>query len=485
MTQNISNWFITDDNRAKAQVKYELKLLESRLGKFLTVYRRTDPCPDGLRILCGLLSNKYLDYLKCIGYKNPPYFSELHKSNISVDWFDHINLILNFKERLSKVIKLEEERKLALEIASLYHQLISTNSREVAFSNGSGVINESEDYLKHLFQKDSIKLWLKTLVEFWNLRDDQNQEPTIFFRNWTQVSLQHALDFFANEQLVDLVNAIFFYKLYPDKLFNELIHPEKLVSIRMRLSALHCFIERLQKELFNTVDQREIKPRVDYLFHGDELPQGIMIEVNQEFREIIQSAVKQLKIKFTPENEAQVTLERLHDLLMAYKFWFNPNRLIDAVMVLQQRLVKEKTTEEADLAVFHQEMIVLYRQLTTTECLDLYGYFANNDSRYLLYTLFIIGQGQSLDWLNELNKVEKLAIESVFQALKCVMEALRVELKNRHVSTEPYIYDLAKQYLQAGRRNRDAVYRIIAIYGRETVTISDNVEKLFCFMEGN
>lgn len=154
-----------------------------------------------------------------------------------------------------------------------------------------------------------------------------------------------------------------------------------------------------------------------------------MIEVNEVYRDIIQLAVKNLRVQFTPENNEKVTLERLHDLGRAYKFWFNPNRLIDAVMVLQQRLVTESISQEEDLETFHQEMLVLYRQLTTTECLDLYGYFANNDSRYLLYTLYSINNGYSLDWLPSLNSSERNAIARVYQALKCVMEALRVELK--------------------------------------------------------
>jgi hypothetical protein len=188
-------------------------------------------------------------------------------------------------------------------------------------------------------------------------------------------------------------------------------------------------------------------------------------------------------VQFTAESEEQITLERLYDLGRAYKFWFNPNRLIDAVMVLQQRLINNKEHAENKILEFHQHMLILYRQLTTTACLDLYGYFANKDSRYLLYTLYTIAQGGPIDWLHSLSSVEKNAIKRVFQALQCVMETLRTELKNRHVTTEPYVYDLAKQQLHTGRRNREAVYRLLAIYGRETITMSASLEKLFNFVE--
>ena len=77
----------------------------------------------------------------------------------------------------------------------------------------------------------------------------------------------------------------------------------------------------------------------------------------------------------------------------------------------------------------------------------------------------------------------KYASNRIFQALQCVMEALRDELKIRHAATEPYAYDLAKQQIHTGRRNRDAVFRIIAIYGSEAVTLNNTVEELFNFIE--
>lgn len=337
--------------------------------------------------------------------------------------------------------------------------------------------------LTQLLNERNLSLWLTSLVNFWNKNTAQPKELSVHFRDWQPDQQQSALHFFSTPALVDLVNAIFFYKLFPDKLFNEFMHPEKLVSVRMRLGLIHRFIEMLQQQLYSSALQQGLSIGIDYLFHGDELPQGIMIEVNDDFREIIQSAIKKLKLPYSPENEVQDTLERLHDLGLAYRFWFNPNRLIDAVMVLEQRLVKNRTSGEHNLTEFEQEMVLLYGQLTTTECLNLYGYFANNDSRYLLYTLLSIKEGQANDWLPVLQPREKKAIASVFNALRCVMEALREALKNRHVTTEPFVYDLAKECVKAGRRNRDAVFRILAIYTQETVTHSDRIEKLLSEME--
>ena len=63
------------------------------------------------------------------------------------------------------------------------------------------------------------------------------------------------------------------------------------------------------------------------------------------------------------------------------------------------------------------------------------------------------------------------------------MDALREELKIRHATTEPYFYDLEKEQLQIGQRNRDAVFRIIAIYGGEALPHNATVEELFNIIE--
>lgn len=480
MAQNIPNlrqWFIKDEYETLAKIKYEQKQLESRLNKCLQHETGDTLFSTEVNALCEALSQKYVDYLQVVDSSLIGQRIELPVPGRTLNWQQQHLLILHLKQQLCKTISHQEECKIIKEIASLYYHFNRLTHAPHVISRE---IDEHSESLKKIFRKENLQMWLISIVDFYN---EHNGHETMLFHDWPSQQLQLALDFFAAPKLVDLVNALFFYKLYPDKLFKELIHPEKLVSIRMRIGLLHHHIELLEQRLYNVALQHGLKPEVDYLFHGDELPQGIIIEVDEEFRELIQLAIKSVKISYTHESEEKVTLERLHDLGLAYKFWFNPNRLIDAVMVLQQRLVKDDIVEENKLSVFLQKMILLYEQLTTTECLDLYGYFANNDSRYLLYTLIAIDKEQPLEWLPPLSLAEKNAISQVLHALQCVMEALRDELKLRHVTTEPYGYDLEKSHFHTGRRNRDAVFRIIAIYGGETISPNNRVEELFSFIE--
>lgn len=483
-TSHLSNWFVTDDNRIKAQIKNELKHLDCIFNKcmeeFLSDYHSS---PDELNALCDSIIHKYLYYLNLLGgHLNDQTLSNVLPITLT-QWPHHQTMLTQLKDQLFKSLPFEEERDVIVKIISVYYQCKKSLYPELTTGIDLSETNDALTYLKEILQTTEVESCLSALVDCWNQRSLGTVELSVFFRNWSNVELEEAIKLSIHEDWIDLINAIFFYKLYPEKLFDELIHPEKLVSVTTRLSILHQFVELLHHELNNAANQHGLTPGIDYFFHGDELPQGIMIDVKTKDRELIQNAIKRLRVTFTLENEALVTLDILHDIGRAYKFWFNPNRLIDAVMVLQQRLVKYKVSVEEDLRAFKLEMVKLYHQLTTTECMDLYGYFANDDSRFLIYSLHTILEKKSLDWLPALTENQSNAILQVYQALNCVMEALRDELKCRHVSTEPYAYDLSAIYTRAGRRNREAVFRIIAVYGTEPPKISDHLEKLFNTIE--
>lgn len=337
--------------------------------------------------------------------------------------------------------------------------------------------------LLQLFSKQQFNIWLEGLVDLWNKCDVAGIELVTVFHDWNVEQQQAAWDYFSNPKFADLVNAIFFYKIHPEQLFADVIHFEKLISVQMRLRVLHYYIESMQQHLYRAALQNGLIPGVDYFLHDEELPQGIMLEVNDEYKQMIQTAIKGLKLNANPMPAKRVAVDCLYDLSRAYKFWFNPSRLIDAVMVLQQNLLSDVQGQERNWMLLQDKMKALYSQLTTGECLDLYGYFANNDTRYLLYTFCHIFQGGTFDWLPPLNHEEKIAVVDVFDILRCVMEALRIELRNRQLLAEPYSYDLAKPNMEIDQRNRNAVFRVIKIYKRIHGTSGDVIEQLFQSME--
>lgn len=474
MTQNISHishWQVTDTDQAKALIKYELNYLKNSLHQYLNTPESLKKHSNEVNVLCQAIANKYFNYLCLLENTTEIHLPELVATPC---YIKHFHLILSLERELARTLGLAVKKALIIELIQLYQMVNSAGSFESLH-----LLSVHSNQLKQLFHKPKLDLWLIGLVDFWSQHDSMLIELPALFYDWDILQQKAALDFFSETTFVDLVNTLFFYKLYPDRLFGHLIHPEKLISVRMRLGVLHYYIESIQQHLYTASVKNGLKPGVDHLLHGNELPKGIMIEVDDSFREVIQQAIKKLKVGYIPHNSQQEIRELLSDLESAYKFWFNPNRLIDAVMVLQRNLVSD--TQEKN--TFESEMVLAFKKLTTTECLDLYGYFANKDTKFLLYTFFAIIQNVTFDWLPPLHERDKEVLNKVFHALLSVMEALRIELKHRHVTTDTYTYELMHETIHIGHRNRDAVFRVLTLYGCNAPTHNDTMEQLFRLVE--
>ena len=465
MAQNIS-WLVSDCVRAKALIQDKLYSLKNKLRLYLDEANGLTVHADKIIALCGTLADTYQEYLHLLDNKIE---TAAPVAPLGSYRAEHFNLILNLEQTCSQMIVLEERTRLIREIISLYRVIKPANTPKPT--------NEHSELLKQIFCAYDLESWLSGLIDFWG----QFELTSALFHDWSIAQQQMAVDFFSETKFVALVNAIFFYKLNPDKLFAQVTHPDKLISVRARLGVLHYCIESLQQQLTYLAAYNNLNSGIDQLFHGDELPQGVMIDADEEHRKVILSAIKKLTMKVRLPPTQQAPFERISDLFRAYKFWFNPNRLIDVVMLLQQSLVSP-TVKNKEL-LFQQAMVLLFARLPTTECMDLYGYFTNKDSSYFLYTFFAITQNNSFDWLPQLTEEEHTTVGDVFQAVCTVMEALRIELKNRQVTTAPYVYNLKKQNPYIGHRNRDAVFRAIAIYSRQTATHSDAIEQLFQLIE--
>ncbi|BCA96859.1 hypothetical protein TUM19329_32200 [Legionella antarctica] len=258
MTQNkpdLSHWFDTDDFRGLAEIKFQMKKLESHLNKYLNLENEQGFCPPEANTLCHALAHKYLEYLKLIDGSKYNSCFEFPMPGKTLNWHKQYLLILHLKQQLFRTTSLEEECRLIAEIASLYYHF-NQLTRPPLLSTTS---NNSELF-KKIFRQEELQSWLIAVVDFWNESNVQSLEPSTLFHEWNPQQLQGALDYFSAPDLVSLVNALFFYKLYPDKLFNELIHPEKLVSVRARVGLLHHYIERLESNLYSTALQQGLKP---------------------------------------------------------------------------------------------------------------------------------------------------------------------------------------------------------------------------------
>lgn len=149
-------------------------------------------------------------------------------------------------------------------------------------------------------------------------------------------------------------------------------------------------------------------------------------------------------------------------------------------MVLKQKIASEHPDKASE---FYQQMRELYGQLATTDCLDLYGYFANKASCYLMRTLLSIQQNDNHPWLPELTEQEKQAINNMYEDLNCVMEALREELVSRNIVTKPYDRHLSGKKISPGQRIRATVIRILSLYSKKMANNNSKLEHLFALLE--
>ena len=100
MTQNIlllAQEWLTERDRERAQIKYEVNVLEARLYKCIEASNDLKYCPDEAILLCDSLVLKYKDYIKLIDAElNCDDFESLEQHK-KVHWLEYYKLILNLK----------------------------------------------------------------------------------------------------------------------------------------------------------------------------------------------------------------------------------------------------------------------------------------------------------------------------------------------------------------------------------------------------
>ncbi len=481
--QGDAHWLVSDANRAKALIKYDIKQQESLLKHYLadgtTSFALT---LDDAMIVCESLRQRYGDYLHAIGGDEAGDFSSENdhvQGDTVAACYEHIQFLKQqFIGARTTADAIQHINALGWQYQHLRCLLARNAVQSVKKADGMNFSRAIEP----LVQANSPTDWLQAVVQFVNQSELSLADQLSHMSTLDNQHVLHLSRAFNQPDYLRLMSDIFFCKLYPQRLFKQALHPEKLVSVKSRLSLLYEVIEMLHQALVQTLVQRGLQPIQDYLFHGEELPQGIEMTVGDDSLEVIQLVIKSLRMNLMLVNECQLGVNQLDEVFRAYKFWFNPNRLIDAVMILDQKTSSHGTRLAADDSM-HQLILTIYRQRTTTECLDLYGYFANKDSSYLMRTLLVLKGGIDVSWLPTLTQVEKNAVQRVYHRLEWVMNALRDELATRHITTAPYNRALPAKPITPGRRNRNAVARIITLYGREDAEINAKIEQLFSAVE--
>lgn len=473
LKQLMGQWLIDESTRNKALLKHEIKLLENRLQKMMGDGKNLRLRTQEAAQCCSDLSIKYANLVALLKPDD-----SCDSSSSMIDCGNSPSrcyaAIQTLKQQIYLSMTVVEEIKIIRKLKQHYDYLqIQLN----------GLQPQSIEYiqyaltgqLKTLLESTSCADLLLSMVAFANDAGEGMFSSLALVAQLNDDEILQFANLLKQQELTVIINNIFFYKFNPQQLFKQMLHPEKLLSVKARLTMLHQLLENLYQIVTQTLKQRGLGELPDRIFHGNELLQGVTINLVNDAQDLIITALKEWRISTVTASDSEIAKNKLADMFLAYKFWFNPDRLIDTIMSLQQQF----GCSPENYKKFFQDMLDLFQQLSTTECMDLYGYFANKDSCYLMRSLAAMLEDQRIATLPLANHQEKQAIDHVYHALDCVMESLREELMNRGITTIPYARHSTNKPLKPGRRNLDAIKRAMTLYSNPLISENQTLEQLF------
>lgn len=485
-------WLMDERYLTRAFVSYQIKLLDARLHQMMAPDWRDGTglqnipsmCLAQLIACCSDLIRQYDCFLhemmsdEALELRQVPFVRE---HNVS----DCYLLIQQIKQRFWLARSAAEEMAIASELLFFYKNLCSL-LQELHDAHQTEPLDQHgfSAALTAILEAKNWQDWLKAIVA---LADDQGDNAARYKQQIEQLPDQELLGLYYLFDLPDyimLANRLFLYKHDPSTLFEHSLHPEKLLSVQSRLNLLHAFIELLQQTVLQQLKQRGFNAEHDYLLHGNDVPPGILINDANRFREGILDALKVWGLKRLANADEPGAKSRLDEVFRAYKFWFNPNQLIDAAMALHVQLTGSGQTEAVNHTLFATQLSLIFRRLTTAQGMDLYGYFSNKATCYLMRSLLAAAEGQAITGLPLFDENERGTFKHAYLVLDSLMNGLRNELQQRHISTLPYCRELHRQ-VKPGRRIMLALKRILAIYPYATEEKNETLQRLFDELDDN
>lgn len=443
---------------AQASLKYELRQLEAKLGCLLRFHRQSLEFFAQRAELCWHLGERYLAYSVLKGGMHAHPIDSKRQGA----WDELYGVLLHLKQELLHASSLDESRLLRA-IAALYCSLSETSCLGQALSSSSGL----QDEFYRLLLRNDFNGCILGLIQCWNKNALSKVQPNCAFQAWTRQQQSQALDFFSSEACVYFINALCFYKSFPEHLVPK-ASIERVISYQLKLERLHALFLHLRQQLFDVLALHELKARVDLWCPSKTWPAGIQFQMQAPYQALIVNALKLFKISELACSEQSGRTPLLYEFIHAYKFNFNPRRLIDLMMVLEQQL-------KDDEALLH-----LYQQLSTADCFDLYGYFSNRDSRALLQSL---QQSTLLTWQPELCASKRRLLHQAYTRLQFIMEGVRHELRSRGLESSPYPSFVNSEDFVLSEENRQAILHLLAVYQVPDPAGSRCLEQLFQVLE--
>ncbi|HCA90004.1 MAG: hypothetical protein CMF38_02645 [Legionellaceae bacterium] len=331
--------------------------------------------------------------------------------------------------------------------------------------------------IKSLLQCNSIEKWFMSLIQLANHPSYSTSSINLQIEKLNTTDLLYLNNLFVNLKYVDFINSLYFFKTKPHFLCVNNCSVEQLLAIKNKLSCLYIFIELIQKSTSKVITQRGLVENQDYLFHGEEIQDGIEVSIFLSYRSVILSVLDNYKWYTPIVSEIAPSESAVNQLLKVYTFWFNPSYLVDIAIFFRQKSFENKLN-------LSNYMLKIFKSLSTTTCLSLYGHFANNHTvKFLRLLKATYLSRNNLPFL-PCSKIQIKAVKHVFFIINSIMQAVRTALIKRHIKTQNYRYmRISPKEVLSGKRNCQAIERILTFYCPRILQKNKSLNELFFMLE--
>ncbi len=322
---------------------------------------------------------------------------------------------------------------------------------------------------------EKLSQWFLSFIDLIRHQQENPSWANDFLQQLSTHAFQELYQMLTHSDTAHLMFHIYYYKLHPDQLSQMSKHPNLLVSIDQRLTFLYQRIEQfIETFIVFSKNIYQLSPQ-NFLCHGNQLPAGITLRSKDTYKQLIILGLKKLNSKATITVQTP-TAELIDAFFRTYQFWFNPTRLLDAIFMLCKRL--ELTVSQPLDDTLFQHMVSNFQNLETDACINLYGYFSNNDTRYLLRVLHFISHGGVLTQLPPLSQNQQQLISFLYQAYIQIIDALSETLNERHLPCNIIRTVETSKPPSPSKRNLQAILHVVLTYC-ETSENNTNLDRLF------
>lgn len=449
------SWLIEEANYQKAGLRYAIKHHETQLCRLLWAQEKRIEI-NAVLAVCRLIISCYETLRQSIQNQNS---AARIQYALAIDKEACYDKITQLQLQLCWQSMNFDENNVIHELIFYYRNFYTLLSAE-GEQDLNHCDNKIDSALTEILSSKTAENWLHAIVTF---ACHLGENFAVHHSQLLMLSDKECLHLY--HQFSQVENMGLLQSLYQLHKQEKIAHVESFnksdeLNLRRKLNLLYLFIKQMHKTIIQSLQQHGFNPLYDSLFSVC----GVSKEpVSVQTELLLIQLVDRWNITSFTFADDNMQRQQLAGLLKAYKYWFNPNMLIDATMHLYQRYALGQ--EEPN---FSQQLIYLYQHLLTSECQDLYGYFSNNDTRYMMRTLYAAGKGITIRGLPDLNNKQRTTVMVVHDALKTIMLTLLEELKNRHFYWASYSEYPNNTILRPGGRILQAIMRITSLYNLES-----------------